>query len=97
MWVQLESSRGRELRALRVYSLYAGLVSLLWDATPICVSLATFLLHTLVLKAPLSASQGFTALSLFALLRDPLSTLPTILNNVVKAQVGRHPIPAFRL
>lgn len=59
------------------------------------VALATFLVHTLALKKPLTASAGFAALSLFDLLRFPLVVLPDMINYVSKALVSFGRIEAF--
>jgi hypothetical protein len=51
-----------------------------WNSVTTLVGLCTFLVHARILGRSLSASQGFTALSLFNLLRFPLLVLPDVFN-----------------
>ncbi|KAM3569743.1 hypothetical protein VYU27_008164 [Nannochloropsis oceanica] len=85
---KLEGARATELKALRRFILIRCLISILWTSTPVLVSAATFLFHTLILKKSLSVSQGYATLALFGLLRSPLANLNTYLNSYVKAQVS---------
>lgn len=94
---KLEETRASELAALRTFILTRCLISILWTSAPVLVSALTFLLHTLVLQRPLSASQGYATLALFGLLRDPLSSLNTYLNSYVKAQVSLGRLERFLL
>jgi len=92
---KLEDARGHELRALRSFLLMRCLISILWSSAPVIVSALTFLLHTMVLDQPLSASQGYATLALFGLLRDPLASLNTYLNSFVKGQVSLSRLERF--
>ena len=94
---KLEETRASELAALRTFILTQCLISILWTSAPVLVSALTFLLHTLVLQRPLSASQGYATLALFGLLRDPLSSLNTYLNSYVKGQVSLGRLEKFLL
>jgi ATP-binding cassette subfamily C (CFTR/MRP) protein 1 len=73
---RIEEARAREVSFLRRFVLTRILVICCWDATPTLISLFTFVTHALILRRPLSASAGFTALALFDLLRFPLVVLP---------------------
>jgi len=96
-WGKLEETRASELAALRTFILTRCLISILWTSAPVFVSALTFLLHTLVLGRPLSASQGYATLALFGLLRSPLSSLNTYLNSYVKGQVSLGRLERFLL
>jgi len=86
--VQVEQARREELVSLRSFILLRGVITVIQETTPIFVGLLTFLFHTLVFHRPLSPSSGYTALSLFTLLRQPLSQFPNIVNSLVKAQAS---------
>jgi len=90
---QIEQARQQELVSLRAFTLLRGVIAVIQEATPTFVGLFTFLLHTLVFDRPLSPSSGYTALAFFNLLREPLSSLPNILNSVIKAQASSHGMP----
>lgn len=49
-----------------------------WNSVTTLVGLCTFLVHTRLLGRSLTASQGFTSLSLFSILRFPLMVLPDV-------------------
>lgn len=51
-----------------------------WNSVTTLVGLCTFVVHTRLLGQSLSASQGFTSLSLFSILRFPLLVLPDVIN-----------------
>lgn len=51
-----------------------------WNSVTTLVGLCTFLVHTRLLGRTLTASQGFTSLSLFGILRFPLLVLPDVVN-----------------
>lgn len=51
-----------------------------WNSVTTLVGLCTFLVHTRLLGRTLTASQGFTSLSLFSILRFPLLVLPDVVN-----------------
>lgn len=57
-----------------------GGVIVQWNSVTTLVGLCTFLVHTRLLGRTLSASQGFTSLSLFGILRFPLLVLPDVVN-----------------
>lgn len=59
-----------------------------WNSVTTLVGLCTFLVHTRLLGRTLTASQGFTSLSLFGILRFPLLVLPDVVNFYL--QVRRH-------
>lgn len=82
---------------MRAFILSRCLVSILWVSAPILVSVLTFLLHVKVLKRDLSASQGYTTLALFGILREPLSSLSTYVNTWIKVQVSLGRLERFFL
>lgn len=51
-----------------------------WNSVTTLVGLCTFLVHTRLLGRTLTASQGFTSLSLFSILRFPLLVLPDVVS-----------------
>lgn len=55
-------------------------VNVQWNSVTTLVGLCTFLVHTRLLGRTLTASQGFTSLSLFGILRFPLLVLPEVFN-----------------
>ena len=51
-----------------------------WNSVTTLVGMCTFLVHTRLLGRTLTASQGFTSLSLFGMLRFPLLVIPDMGN-----------------
>ncbi|CAN0455828.1 unnamed protein product, partial [Hapterophycus canaliculatus] len=66
-----------------------------WNSVTTLVGLCTFLVHTRVLGRTLTASQGFTSLSLFGILRFPLLVLPDVINFYLQARVSLGRIELF--
>lgn len=58
-----------------------------WNSVTTLVGLCTFLVHTRLLGRTLTASQGFTSLSLFSILRFPLLVLPDVVNFYLQVSV----------
>lgn len=56
-----------------------------WNSVTTLVGLCTFVVHTRLLGRTLTASQGFTSLSLFSILRFPLLVLPDVINFYLQA------------
>eukprot|EP00753_Platysulcus_tardus_P003847 PLAT12496.16.p1 GENE.PLAT12496.16~~PLAT12496.16.p1 ORF type:complete len:1587 (+),score=934.98 PLAT12496.16:2689-7449(+) len=93
---KINSIRGEELRLLRRYTLLSAATSILWVGTPVAVSLTTFAVFSLM-GNELTAERAFTALSLFSVLRFPMSMLPRVINNVLEALVSLNRLRSFFL
>lgn len=61
-----------------------------WNSVTTLVGLCTFLVHTRLLGRTLTASQGFTSLSLFGILRFPLLVLPDVVNFYLQVSLRFH-------
>ena len=57
----------------------------LWGAILPIVAVTTFLLHTIIFGQKLNPAAGFTALTLFNILKFPLKNLPTIVSSLTRA------------
>ena len=77
--------RDKEIQILRQMGYLAAGTSFVWACAPFLVSLVTF--ATYVLSSPehiLDAERAFVALSLFNILRFPLSMLPMMISSMVQ-------------
>lgn len=87
--------RGRELDALKAYVFTDAKMKVLYQLIPALVALASFLVHTRLLKKELTSSMGFTSLLLFSFLRRPLQTLPDQYYSLIKAKLSFERIVLF--
>jgi ATP-binding cassette, subfamily C (CFTR/MRP), member 1 len=94
---RITSVRAQELTVLWQGFKLTALNTLILQAVPTVVTIATFALYVL-LGHTLTATKAFTALSLFSVLRFPLFQLPMVISLVSRGQValGRLKVwPAF--
>eukprot|EP01138_Halocafeteria_seosinensis_P001293 gb/GECG01001326.1/.p1 GENE.gb/GECG01001326.1/~~gb/GECG01001326.1/.p1 ORF type:complete len:1688 (+),score=180.73 gb/GECG01001326.1/:1-5064(+) len=92
----IQALRSEELRRLWYYMLLQQVVSVLFVGLPTLVSLSGFGVY-IAMGNQLTAATAFTALSLFNILRFPLTMLPNVINNVVEASVSIRRIRKFLL
>jgi len=92
---RIRTLRDQELGRLFVYMLQQQVFTVLWTGLPLLVSLASFGMYTGIHGAPPSAAAMFTSLSLFSLLRFPLSMIPNVINAVLEARVSLRRIQEF--
>jgi ABC-type multidrug transport system fused ATPase/permease subunit len=86
--------RAAEIATLRSYQYLQAFASILWQGVPIITAVATY--STFVLTGGrLSPAAVFSSLALFNLLRFPMGMLPSVLNNLVEAQVSVGRLQAF--
>ncbi|SCZ89011.1 BZ3500_MvSof-1268-A1-R1_Chr1-1g00891 [Microbotryum saponariae] len=88
-------TRLKELDALWSRAMVIVSSSMIFNGAPVIVSLATFVCQTKVLKRELTASDAFTALSLFNVLRGPLEGFPDMVVSVLQAHVSLKRIDDF--
>ncbi|XP_022762662.1 ABC transporter C family member 12-like isoform X1 [Durio zibethinus] len=84
---RVHSIRNDELSWLRRAQLLSAFNSFMLNSIPVVVTVVSFGTFTL-LGGDLTPARAFTSLSLFALLRLPLNTLPNLLSQVVNANVS---------
>ncbi|CAK4663658.1 hypothetical protein LEN26_001378 [Aphanomyces euteiches] len=85
---KITTERARELKTLwRIFTLASMSTAVLYLG-PVLVTIVTFATYTLLMQQPLSATKVFTALTLFNLLKFPLSGLPTIIASMMQALVA---------
>lgn len=92
---RINELRSSELGRLWSYLLQKQVFSVLWSGLPLLVSLSSFATYTLAHGAPPSAAQLFTSLSLFTLLRFPLSMGPAVISSVMEARVSLKRLQGF--
>eukprot|EP00666_Eupelagonemidae_sp_cell4sb_P017930 gene17930-biopygen7345 len=86
--------RRKELDLLTAQSYWHAFTSFLVFATPTLTSVCTFVVYA-ALGNTLDAKSIFTALSLFNLLRVPLSFLPVVIFSMVESSVALDRVSAF--
>ncbi|XP_066179868.1 ATP-binding cassette sub-family C member 2 isoform X2 [Sylvia atricapilla] len=81
--------RGQELKDLLSFSYLQSVSVFVFTCSPFLVSLASFAVYVLVDENNiLDAQKAFTAISLFNVLRFPMSTLPMVLSSLVQSNVS---------
>ncbi|TYG88790.1 hypothetical protein ES288_A12G049000v1 [Gossypium darwinii] len=84
---RVHNIRNDELSWLRRAQLLSAFNSFILNSIPVVVTVVSFGAFTL-LGGDLTPARAFTSLSLFAMLRFPLNTLPNLLSQVVNANVS---------
>ena len=90
----IHALRAAELQHLHVYRLVSGIGEVTWLGIPVLVAVSSFSAFAL-LGGTLSPSIVFTCLSLFNLLRFPLSMLPSLISTLIEASVSVRRVEAF--
>ncbi|KAL5244983.1 hypothetical protein ACI65C_012393 [Semiaphis heraclei] len=88
--------RGKEIKVLRSAAYLSAVSTFIWSCAPFLVSLVTF--ATYVFSDDnhvLDAETAFVSLSLFTILRFPLTMLPTLVSNLVQSNVSVKRINKF--
>ncbi|KAB2627658.1 ABC transporter C family member 12-like [Pyrus ussuriensis x Pyrus communis] len=84
---RVQSIRNDELSRFRKAQLLSSFNSFILNSIPVVVTLTSFGVFT-ALGGELTPARAFTSLSLFAVLRFPLNMLPSLLSQVVNANVS---------
>ncbi|XP_058124357.1 multidrug resistance-associated protein 1 isoform X3 [Anopheles coustani] len=93
---QILKIRDKEVKVLKQAAYLNAGTSFIWSCAPFLVSLVTFATYVLVdEKNVLNASTAFVSLSLFNILRFPLSMLPMLISNMVQTSVSVKRINKF--
>ncbi|XP_064006538.1 ATP-binding cassette sub-family C member 3 isoform X2 [Pogoniulus pusillus] len=88
--------RRNELRVLKKAAYLNSLSNFAWVSAPFLVALTTFSVYVLVgEKNILDAEKAFVSLSLFNILRFPLTMLPQVISNLVQTSVSLKRIQQF--
>ncbi|XP_032311199.1 multidrug resistance-associated protein 1 isoform X24 [Drosophila ananassae] len=93
---QVLDIRDKEIATLRSTAYLNASTSFLWSCAPFLVSLVTFATYVLIDENNvLDATKTFVSLSLFNILRFPLTMLPMLITNLVQTQVSVNRINKF--
>ncbi|XP_070847153.1 ATP-binding cassette sub-family C member 3 isoform X2 [Chaetodon trifascialis] len=88
--------RQKELNVLRKTAYLGALATMAWTSAPFLVALTTFAVYVTVDENNiLDAEKAFVSLSLFNILRFPLSMLPQVISSIVQASVSLKRIQGF--
>lgn len=93
---RIREVRERELATFKQYSIAVSLSGALYTSIPLMVSIFTFMTY-IALGNTLDVATALTSLALFDLLRFPLFMMPTVLNNIVEANVSIKRVQDFLL
>uniref|UniRef100_A0A8D2JJF9 ATP binding cassette subfamily C member 2 n=1 Tax=Sciurus vulgaris TaxID=55149 RepID=A0A8D2JJF9_SCIVU len=86
---QVHNIRKKELKNLRLFGQLQSLMILILQLAPVLVSVITFAVYVLVdSNNILDAEKAFTSITLFNILRFPLSMLPMMISSVLQASVS---------
>ena len=92
---KISEARAKEVKNLAQYIYFLAATNTIWFATPVLVSLSTFLCYTKVAGNDLHATEAFTAMALFNVLKSPLGAMPDMINRVMEAKVSVDRIDEF--
>ncbi|ESO87141.1 hypothetical protein LOTGIDRAFT_107213, partial [Lottia gigantea] len=93
---QVLGIRKEELYVLKKAAYLNAASSFTWTCAPVMVSLTTFAVYTLSSDENiLDAEKAFVSLSLFNILRFPLSMLPQVITSIVQASVSLKRLDKF--
>lgn len=84
---RLDDIREKELKQLRKYQILNIVSSAMWYTAPILTALATFAVYS-AFYGNLTPATAFTAVSLFNVLRFPLTMFPNTITSAVEANVS---------
>ncbi|KAL8573180.1 hypothetical protein ACOMHN_036165 [Nucella lapillus] len=88
--------RHKELEVLKKSAYLNACSSFTWSCAPFLVSLTTFAVYTLSdSDNVLDAKKAFVSLSLFNIMRFPMSMLPNVITNIVQASVSLKRLQRF--
>ncbi|CAH1122634.1 unnamed protein product [Ceutorhynchus assimilis] len=88
--------RDKEIKVLKEAAYLNAGTSFIWSCAPFLVSLVSFATYVLVdEKNVLDASKAYVSISLFNILRFPLSMLPMMISNMVQTYVSVKRINTF--
>uniref|UniRef100_A0A3Q2SR23 ABC-type glutathione-S-conjugate transporter n=1 Tax=Fundulus heteroclitus TaxID=8078 RepID=A0A3Q2SR23_FUNHE len=93
---QVEDIRGEELKVMRKFAYLSSVSTFISNCAPALVSLATFAVFVGVSSDNiLTAEKAFTSISLFNILRSPLSMLPMLIASIVQTVVSKKRLEKF--
>ncbi|XP_038152402.1 canalicular multispecific organic anion transporter 1-like isoform X1 [Cyprinodon tularosa] len=93
---QVEDIRGEELKVMRKFAYLTSFSTFISNCAPALVSLATFAVFVAVSSDNmLTAEKAFTSISLFNILRNPLSMLPMLIASIVQTIVSKKRLERF--
>lgn len=93
---QILKIRVKEIQVLKEAAYLNAGTSFIWSCAPFLVSLVSFTTYVLIdEKNVLNSTIAFVSLSLFNILRFPLSMLPMMITNIVQAYVSVKRINKF--
>ncbi|KAG0282034.1 hypothetical protein BGZ96_000892 [Linnemannia gamsii] len=85
---KVDRAREIELAFLRKRMMFWILGTALWCGTPVAVSVSTFSVYTKVYDNVLAAEVAFPALTLFNVLKEPMSDFPNMIAQFIRARVS---------
>ncbi|XP_006751403.2 canalicular multispecific organic anion transporter 1-like [Leptonychotes weddellii] len=87
---QVHELRKKELKNLLTFGQMQSVIVFLLYLTPVLVSVITFSVYALVdSNNVLDAEKAFTSITLFNILRFPLSMFPMVISSILQASVSR--------
>ncbi|KAG7197437.1 hypothetical protein KM043_013293 [Ampulex compressa] len=93
---QILKIRNKEIKVLKEAAYLNAGTSFIWSCAPFLVSLVSFATYVLIGEENvLDSTTAFVSLSLFNILRFPLSMLPMMIGNIVQAYVSVKRINKF--
>ncbi|KAM8852537.1 ATP-binding cassette sub-family C member 2 isoform 1-T1 [Synchiropus picturatus] len=93
---QVDDIRDKELKVMRKFAYLTSVSTFIFNCAPALVSLASFAVFVLVSSDNvLTAEKAFTSISLFNILRFPLTMLPLLISAIVQTMVSRKRLEKF--
>ncbi|XP_069394999.1 ATP-binding cassette sub-family C member 2 [Paralichthys olivaceus] len=93
---RVEGIREEELKVMKKFAYFSSVSTLLFTCTPLLVSVLSFAVY--VLLSPeniLTPEKAFTSISIFNLLRFPLTMMPMVIAILVQTEVSKNRLEKF--
>ncbi|GAB9476919.1 Abc transporter c family member 5, partial [Globisporangium polare] len=87
--------RALELQSVAKYMYTAAMEIFVMWSTPVFVSAVSFAVYSVGMGQVLTAAKVFTAIALFEAIRDPLTDLPNVIQQLVQAKISINRMAEF--
>ena len=93
---QVSQTRAKEIKNLTKFMIFNAVQKFVFVSTPFIVAVSTFATYVLVNPdKQLSADTAFVALSYFNIMKNQLKKLPSLMNQIIQAQVSVERINSY--
>uniref|UniRef100_A0A915IMN4 ABC transmembrane type-1 domain-containing protein n=1 Tax=Romanomermis culicivorax TaxID=13658 RepID=A0A915IMN4_ROMCU len=92
---RIQTIRDKEISIIKKAGYYGAVVTFTWNCAPFLISVASFASFVFLADGQLTPQTAFVSISLFNILRFPMTLLPMIVSFLIKASVSNKRIKSF--